>query len=409
MKRLSIRTAVAAAAVSLAVLPARRAAAQVVYQDNFDASQPTWAAVPNTPGDGTGMTTEQHASGTSSYKLGPGYAYVFPIPTGGRGYFTTSFDALNPWGNTWFSYGVSSSGFLQPGGGWTFNSMPGREENSTYNDTFFFSNNGTVPVYLDNVKVTKITDAEAAQQFRDFYATMPAYNFVPPANRQQHIDRFMSLVKGGKSANVVMLGDSIVADTSRSGFETQVEQMYPGSKINVTTSVRGSTGCWYYKDDNRVQSYVLDYNPDLVLIGGISHQNDIDSIRSVIQQIRAGNPTTDIALMTEASDVNNDPFTHPEIMDPVDPTGSDWSAQLYRLSKEMNTGFIDLRSVWGNYIYNSGEPYTYFERDPVHMNDHGNAVVGQAMAAYFAPVPEPASLGVLAVIGGMTALRRRRK
>ena len=35
-----------------------------------------------------------------------------------------------------------------------------------------------------------------------------------------------------------------------------------------------------------MQKSVLDHQPDLVIIGGISQSDDIDSIREVIRQIR---------------------------------------------------------------------------------------------------------------------------
>ena len=40
------------------------------------------------------------------------------------------------------------------------------------------------------------------------------------------------------------------------------------------TSVRGSTGCWYYKTPERIQTFVLDFEPHLVIIGGISQRGD---------------------------------------------------------------------------------------------------------------------------------------
>ena len=48
-----------------------------------------------------------------------------------------------------------------------------------------------------------------------------------------------------------------------------------------------------------MKEYVLDHRPDLVIIGGISHRNDISSIREVIRQIR-GTTQADILLMTGA-------------------------------------------------------------------------------------------------------------
>ena len=82
-----------------------------------------------------------------------------------------------------------------------------------------------------------------------------------------------------------------------SSWPLLLKQKYPKCRIRLTTSVRGSTGCWHYKAPGRVEAYVLDHGPDLVIIGGISQRGDTDSIREVIRQIRAA-CKADILLMT---------------------------------------------------------------------------------------------------------------
>jgi hypothetical protein len=47
------------------------------------------------------------------------------------------------------------------------------------------------------------------------------------------------------------------------------------------TCVSGGTGCWCFKTPERVQRYVLDFKPDLLIIGGISHRDDIDSVKGL--------------------------------------------------------------------------------------------------------------------------------
>jgi hypothetical protein len=114
----------------------------------------------------------------------------------------------------------------------------------------------------------------------------PLVQFEPGADRWQNLPRTMKRLRKGKRLRIVMLGDSICNDTSNSLYETQLARLYPEARIKVVTSVRGGTGCWYYKDENRVQQYVLDYRPHLLVIAGISHHFDPESIRSVIRQVR---------------------------------------------------------------------------------------------------------------------------
>jgi lysophospholipase L1-like esterase len=177
-----------------------------------------------------------------------------------------------------------------------------------------------------------------------------------------------------------MLGDSIINDTSRSSWELLVERDNPKVHIVKITSVRGSTGCQWYKAPGRVQRFVLDLAPDLVIIGGISQGETVDSIREVIEQIRSGSKA-DILLMTG-------PFGG------TDPRQSaSWESALakpYRtdlreLAEQDKVGFLDLQAVWGKYVADSGQEVTWFMRDPVHANPKGEQILARILERYFAP------------------------
>ena len=97
---------------------------------------------------------------------------------------------------------------------------------------------------------------------------------------------------------MVLLGDSIMGNTSGSSFELLLMRDYPKCKIVKIASLRSSTGCKYYQAENRVQDYVLKHNPDLLVIGGISNGGDAEAVRSVIKQVRAQKPDTEVLLLT---------------------------------------------------------------------------------------------------------------
>ena len=107
-----------------------------------------------------------------------------------------------------------------------------------------------------------------------------------------------TLQQGGK-LRIVMLGDSICNDTSNSLYETLLLRAYPKARIEVVTSVRGGTGCLFYKDPPNVQEHVLRFHPDLVIIAGISHGYDPEAIRSVIRQIKKAS-SSEILVLTGA-------------------------------------------------------------------------------------------------------------
>lgn len=137
------------------------------------------------------------------------------------------------------------------------------------------------------------------EQILRAYTEIPPVQYRPPAERWDKLPKTSKALTEGGTLRVVMLGDSIVNDTSRSCWNFIVERRHPRCRIEKITCVRGSTGCWWYKYPGRVQKFVLDHKPDLVLIGGISHRNDIESIREVIRQIQEASKP-DILLMTGA-------------------------------------------------------------------------------------------------------------
>ena len=121
------------------------------------------------------------------------------------------------------------------------------------------------------------------------YAAMDRIVYQPPAGRFANIPKTMSKLRDGGELRMVLLGDSIMGNTSASSFELLLLRDYPKCKIVKIASLRSSTGCKYYREDNRVQDYVLKHNPDLLVIGGISNGGDAEAVRSVSGRFARGN------------------------------------------------------------------------------------------------------------------------
>ncbi len=215
------------------------------------------------------------------------------------------------------------------------------------------------------------------------YAEMPPVRFQPAADRWEHLPRTMQKLRQGGTLRIVMLGDSIVNDTSHSRFEHLLMRMYPKCKIEKVTSVRGSTGCWWYKEPGRVEQYVLRHRPDLVMIGGISNRDDVESIRDVIRQIRAA---SDAEIMVMSGPFGRtDPVGDPNWQPQFDPRGNSYRARLARMAQEEKVEFFDIEAAWGSYIRQCGKPLEWFKRDVVHANQYGFQVLGRILERYFAP------------------------
>lgn len=269
------------------------------------------------------------------------------------------------------------------------------------------------PVYIDDVHAEYLTSAQAAQWSDNHMNSLPAPVHIPlSSDRHVYLPKSMATLQAGGTLNVVTLGDSIVGDTSGSAWTALIERDYPGAKINLTPSVIGGGGAGYYKQEGNVQTYVLAYNPDVVLIGGISNDS-AESVREVIRQIHASS-NAEIILMNRAAG----PLDHYEIADgswsqTIDPNGTDYRDQLYKVAIEENVGYIDLSWAWQRYLLDLaavGLDENFLKRDALHMNQNGQEVVAHALEQFFSPViatPEPASLGLLA-FGSLLLCRRRR-
>jgi len=230
------------------------------------------------------------------------------------------------------------------------------------------------------------------EQIQKAYAEIPPVQYSPPGERWDKLPKTGKALTEGGTLHVVMLGDSIVNDTSRSCWNFIVERRHPKCRIEKITCVRGSTGCWWYKYPGRVQKFVLDHSPDLVLIGGISHRNDVESIREVIRQIReAAKP--DILLMTGAFGAT-DPRKDDQWQGISDPSSySDYRKGLEKLAGEVGAAFLDLEAAWATYIRDSGKDLTSFQRDPIHANAQGEQILGHILANYlsYPPTGKPAA------------------
>lgn len=214
---------------------------------------------------------------------------------------------------------------------------------------------------------------------------LPVVRLDLPGCRLQRLPITMRKLRAGQELRVVMLGDSIINDTARSAWHELVEQHYPGSRIHRVVSVRGNTGMWWYKLENRVDRYVLQHKPDLVILGGISHRHEVESMREVIRQIRQRSDV-DLFLMSGPFGKGVDPLSGPDWRQRLhDGKDERYVAELSALADEVGAEFLDMQRYWGEYLRRIGRPVTDFMRDEVHANALGEAVLGRILEQYFLP------------------------
>jgi lysophospholipase L1-like esterase len=234
--------------------------------------------------------------------------------------------------------------------------------------------NGTVADALAGLSPLERIDA--------IYAAMDPIVYQPPADRFENIPRTMGKLRNGGELRMVLLGDSIMGNTSASSFELLVMRDYPKCKIVKIASLRSSTGCKYYREENRVQDYVLKHNPDLLVIGGISNGGDAEAVRSVVRQVRAQKPDTEVLLLTpvfgSVRDEHIRTFTRQ-----IDTTTSNFRFNMQKVAAEEKCAFFDMTGPWWAYIQDSGKTHGWFMGDAVHANSRGCQIIGRLLEIWF--------------------------
>ncbi len=244
------------------------------------------------------------------------------------------------------------------------------------------------PIAVDDVAVAPADAAEVVQWADRLYATVPPLKYTPPPTRCTLLPRTIQRLRTGPKLRMVLLGDSIANDTSHSTLDVLLQRAWPGCRVELVNSVRGGTGCKWYREDDRIKQYVLPYQPDLLVIAGISHGYSVEAIRDVIRQVRHAGCDAEIMVLTgcisnrvqgELHHAGSAPMPLDEICERV----ATHRARLRRMAGEERVEFLDVREIWDDYIAASPHPHAWFMRDAVHANGRGKQVVGRILLRYF--------------------------
>jgi hypothetical protein len=328
---------------------------------------------------------------------------------------------------------------IQPAGnGWstitTYTRMP-----TIASESFIYFGPDSSGARVDNVHVFSASHADVRAFADGLYnntANFPVkLNYTPPVNRFGTLPNTYSKLSSGQTLNVVLLGDSIMGDTTNSYFDTLIERNFPGSTVTVATAQGHGTGmnAWLNPDTNSWQQSPLKlqqavYNQpagSLVIIGGISNGGAADqtATQTIVQALKLQGK--EVLLTTgDFGSYGNDPINPAAFVANVNGStaGSDptlaYRNWMYNLAQSEGVGFFDTYGAWGTYMIqleNALEPLTSLTADDIYYRDHwthantlGKDMVGQIYASYFTAVPEPSSLGIL-LLSAIPLCRRTRR
>ena len=163
----------------------------------------------------------------------------------------------------------------------------------------------------------------------------------------------------------------------------KLAEAYPKARIRGTVYVRGGGGCQHYKEGRPHRKKPRAAQPGLVFIGGIS-QKDIESIREVIHQLRAGLPNVEILLATGTFGTT-DPRSPEELAKDKRSGASEYGVALKKLAAEEGCAALNMTEPWIEYMRSSKVHPHVFYRDRVHANEYGEQILSKILMEFFKP------------------------
>jgi len=227
------------------------------------------------------------------------------------------------------------------------------------------------------------TPQRSLGQIAKIQAEMTPGTFTPPKPDWAHLPRTRRILTEGGPLRLLAMGDSIVADTMRSGWVAKLAEAYPKAQIRATVYVRGGGGCQHYIEEGRIAKNVIPQKPDLVFIGGIS-QKDIESIGTAIHQIRAGLPEVEILLATGTFGTT-DPRSPEELAKDKRSGVSEYGVALKELAARERCAFLNMTEPWVEYMRSAKVHPHVFYRDRVHANEFGEQILSKILMEFFKP------------------------
>lgn len=265
-----------------------------------------------------------------------------------------------------------------------------------------------------DIVLKRVSDDYAAAWCDRVYRSLPQVDWVAPKDCLWRLTKTWDKLVRHKPLKIIMLGGSLCNDTYNGQVSAQLKRDFPLSDIEVIASVRGGTGVWYYEKPEMFKKYVLDYNPDLVLVCGICHRGPVDNqpceqdrelyFQRFINLCKMHD--LELALCTPPMSKDFRSTTDIQDFDPVktDPAIIDRTLMdndyLYRLGMLNNVPVWNCTFAPYQALAQSGEPLEAWMRDIVHCDDRAKQLNARALVAHFRTAiyyayPEARNLGRL--------------
>lgn len=255
--------------------------------------------------------------------------------------------------------------------------------------------------FVRDVKMERVPPGAVAEWCDRRYADLPRLDLSRLEAEWWRLPKTCAALREGRPLKIVFLGDSIMNDAYCGNLTAMIKREFPKCDFTFIPSLRGCTGCWYYRDAANFENYVARHKPDLVVIGGISNTQKAGDYGLVEAEDDVATTVIRCQLIGAEAIVCTPPpsyeFRQGTWKSPFDGVGQLAEAKapfwfrngyLRRAAARTGVPFWDVTSAPCDAIARSGKPLLWFKRDICHNDDRGKQLIARTMAAYFAEAKE---------------------
>jgi hypothetical protein len=315
---------------------------------------------------------------------------------------------------------------LRPHDGWEksefrFRGYPFPDALGNFRPAFMqvrFYSEEAVAVCVDDVRVEEATVTEVGIWADRFYAQLPSrLSYRGKETRWKRLTGTMERLRNHQRLRIVFIGDDVVESLARVPVDIFLQRLYPGSVVEIVpmTEVVSEFG----RISETIVKALVGLRPDLLIVGGVSNNDDFPALQMIVDQVRANNAAgrrrAEILLLSKGwksggQDAEEMRFTSDmrELDQEVERNAAvpdDIRGRLLRFAAANEVEFLDVMGVVSEFIFGpaahasegrqtgpDGVPYTFRKRDWLPGDESGWHLVGRILEAYFSPTGDGAAI-----------------
>lgn len=237
-------------------------------------------------------------------------------------------------------------------------------------------------------------------------------DFPIPADPFAKLPKLKAALTNGVPFTIHFLGDSIAQDTYFSLVTAQLRAKFPKADLRFTLYEEDSTGCSVFKDK---LSTAIPYTPDLLIICGLDNFRGTGytgddaaaaALKTVIEYAKGLG--SEVLYMTPAHSADSRLLQNSNLLYSESGTGwgapwgdactpavfnpannDFWTSECYHPTArnaalaEEDVPLWDIYPQCYDFVERSGRPWGWFNRDCLHNNERGRALIAHLLMAYF--------------------------